>query len=130
MIERDKVDVIIGPHYSHVMNAAYRTMVDSKTIVISAVAGPSLIAGKQCSPYFFSVSFQNDEAFEVLGLHLNEKGYKRAYLMAPNYPAGKDNMTGFKRTFQGEIVGEVYTGLSQLDFAAEIAQIKARIRTR
>jgi branched-chain amino acid transport system substrate-binding protein len=126
LIERDKVDVIIGPHYSHVMNAAYRTMVDSKTIVISAVAGPSLIAGKQCSPYFFSVSFQNDEAFEVLGLYLNEKGHKRAYLMAPNYPAGKDNMTGFKRTFKGEIVGEVYTGLSQLDFAAEIAQIKSK----
>lgn len=125
LIERDKVDVIVGPHYSHVMNAAYRTMVDSKTIVLSAVAGPSLIAGKQCSPYFFATSFQNDEAFEVLGLYLNEKGYKRAYLMAPNYPAGKDNMTGFKRTFKGGIAGEVYTGLSQLDFAAEIAQIKS-----
>jgi branched-chain amino acid transport system substrate-binding protein len=120
-----EVDVIVGPHYSHVMNAAYRTMVDSKTIVLSAVAGPSLIAGKQCSPYFFATSFQNDEAFEVLGLYLNEKGYKRAYLMAPNYPAGKDNMTGFKRTFKGGIAGEVYTGLSQLDFAAEIAQIKS-----
>jgi branched-chain amino acid transport system substrate-binding protein len=124
LIERDKVDVIVGPHYSHVMNAAYHAMVDSRTIVISAVAGTSLIAGKQCSPYFFAVSFQNDEAFEVLGLYLQEKGYKRVYLMAPNYPAGKDNMNGFKRTFKGAIVGEVYTGLSQLDFAAEIAQIK------
>ena len=125
LIERDKVNVIIGPHYSHVMNAAYRAMVDSKTVVISAVAGTSLIAGKQCSPYFFATSFQNDEAFEVLGIHLTEKGYKRVYLMAPNYPAGKDNMNGFKRTFKGAIAGEVYTGLSQLDFAAEIAQIKS-----
>ena len=125
LIERDKVNVIIGPQYSHVMNAAYRAMVDSKTIVISAVAGTSLIAGKQCSPYFFAVSFQNDEAFEVLGLHLTEKGHKRVYLMAPNYPAGKDNLNGFKRTFKGEVAGEVYTGLSQLDFAAEIAQIKS-----
>jgi branched-chain amino acid transport system substrate-binding protein len=125
LIERDKVDVIIGPHYSHVMNAAYRAMVDSKTIVISAVAGTSLIAGKQCSPYFFATSFQNDEAFEVLGMYLTEKGHQRVYLMAPNYPAGKDNMNGFKRTFKGEIVGEVYTGLNQLDFAAEIAQIKS-----
>jgi branched-chain amino acid transport system substrate-binding protein len=126
LIEREKVDVIIGPHYSNVMVAAYRTMVDNKVLIISAVSGPSLIAGKQCSPYFFAASFQNDEAHEVLGLHLQEKGFKRAYLMAPNYPAGKDSLNGFKRTFKaGEIVGEVYTGLSQLDFAAEIAQIKS-----
>jgi branched-chain amino acid transport system substrate-binding protein len=124
LIERDKVDVIVGPQYSHVMNAAYPAMVESKTIVLSPVAGTSVIAGKQCSPYFFATSFQNDEAFEVLGKYLTEKGYKRVYLMAPNYPAGKDNMNGFKRTFKGEIVGEVYTGLNQLDFAAEIAQIK------
>lgn len=124
LIERDKANIIIGPQYSHVMNAAYRSLVDSKTIVISAVAGPSQIAGKQCSPYFFSTSFQNDEAYEVLGAHLTEKGHKRVYLLAPNYPAGKEALNGFKRHFKGDVVGEKYTGLSQLDFAAEIAQIK------
>jgi branched-chain amino acid transport system substrate-binding protein len=124
LIERDKVDLIVGPHYSNVMLAAYRTIIDHKIPIISAVAGPSLIAGKQCSPYFFSVSFQNDEAFEVMGSYLQQKGIKRVYLMAPNYPAGKDGFVGFKRTYKGEIVGEVYTGLSQFDFAAEIAQIK------
>ena len=124
LIERDKVDVIFGPHYSNVMLAAYRTIIDHKIPIISAVAGPSQIAGKQCSPYFFSASFQNDEAFEVMGSYLQQKGIKRVYLLAPNYPAGKDGFIGFKRTYKGEIVGEVYTGLSQFDFAAEIAQIK------
>jgi branched-chain amino acid transport system substrate-binding protein len=124
LIERDKVNVIVGPQYSNVLLAAYRTIIESKTINISAVAGPSQIAGKQCSPYFFSTSFQNDEAHEVMGRYLQSKGVKRVYLLAPNYPAGKDTLNGFKRTFKGEIVGEVYTGLSQLDFAAEIAQIR------
>ncbi|MBN9050218.1 MAG: ABC transporter substrate-binding protein [Rhizobiales bacterium] len=124
LIERDKVDVIIGPQYSNTLLATQRTMTEAKIINISAVAGPSQIAGKQCSPYFFSASFQNDEAHEVMGLYLQKKGVKRVYLLAPNYPAGRDTLNGFKRTFKGEIVGEVYTGLSQLDFAAEIAQIK------
>jgi branched-chain amino acid transport system substrate-binding protein len=124
LIERDKVDVIVGPQYSNTMLASQRTITDAKVLNVSAVAGPSLIAGKQCSPYFFATSFQNDEAHEVMGLYLTGKGIKRVYLLAPNYPAGRDALTGFKRTFKGEIVGEVYTPLSQLDFAAEISQIK------
>jgi branched-chain amino acid transport system substrate-binding protein len=124
LIEHDKVHVIVGPQYSNVLLAAYRAIIESKTINLSAVAGPSQIAGKQCSPYFFSTSFQNDEAHEVMGRYLQSKDVRRVYLLAPNYPAGKDTLNGFKRTFKGQIVGEVYTGLSQLDFAAEIAQIR------
>lgn len=124
LIERDKVNVIIGPQYSNTLLATYRAIAEAKIIHISAVAGPSAIAGKQCSPYFFSTSFQNDDAHEVMGVHLQNKGVKRVYLLAPNYPAGKDTLNGFKRGFKGQIVGEVYTGLGHLDFAAEIAQIR------
>lgn len=124
LIERDQVDVILGPQYSNTLLATQRAVTDAKVINLSAVAGPSAIAGKQCSPYFFTTSFQNDEAHEVMGAYLQEKGVKRVYIMAPNYPAGRDALNGFKRAFKGQIVGEVYTGLSQLDFAAEISQIK------
>jgi branched-chain amino acid transport system substrate-binding protein len=124
LIERDKVDVIVGPQYSNTMIASQRTITEAKVLNVSAVAGPSLIAGKQCSPYFFATSFQNDEAHEVMGIYLTSKNIKRVYILAPNYPAGRDALTGFKRTFKGQIVGEVYTPLSQLDFAAEISQIK------
>lgn len=124
LIERDKADVFVGPLYSHTLLAAYKTILESKTPIISAVAGPALIAGKQCSPYFFNTSWQNDEPHEAMGKYLQGKGVKRIYLMAPNYQAGKETLNGFKRMFKGEVVAEVYTGLSQLDFAAEIAQIK------
>jgi branched-chain amino acid transport system substrate-binding protein len=48
--------------------------------------------------------------------------------MAPNYPAGQDALRGFRRAYDqsgGEVVGEVYTQLGQLDYAAEIADVQA-----
>jgi branched-chain amino acid transport system substrate-binding protein len=59
-----------------------------------------------------------------MGQYLQDKGLKRVYLLAPNYLAGKETLNGFKRRYRGEIVGEVYTSLNQLDFAAEIAQVR------
>ena len=47
------------------------------------------------------------------------------YLVAPNYQAGKDSLAGFKRMFKGQVVGENYTKLGQLDYAAELAEIRA-----
>lgn len=124
LMERERVDIIVGPFFSNVMLATYRPVTGNKTIMISPVAGPSPVAGKQCSPYFFSTSWQNDQPHEAMGQYLSDKGVKTAYILAPNYQAGKDTLNGFKRRFTGKIVGEVYTGLSQLDFAAEIAQIR------
>jgi branched-chain amino acid transport system substrate-binding protein len=50
---------------------------------------------------------------------------KSVYLLAPNYQAGKDSLAGFKRTYKGQVVGENYTKLGQLDYAAELAEIRA-----
>jgi len=125
LIERDKVQIVTGIVFSNVMMAAYKPIIDNQIFLISANAGPSQIAGKQCSPYFFATSWQNDGPHEAMGKYLQDKGVKRVYLMAPNYPAGKDALAGFKRFFKGEIAGEVYTPTSQLDFSAEISQLRA-----
>ncbi len=124
LIERDKVDVMVGPFFSSVIMAAYKPITNAKIPMIGPVGGPSIIAGKQCSPYYFSTSWQNEEPHEAMGQYLQDKGLKRVYILAPNYLAGKETLNGFKRRFKGEIVGEVYTPLNQLDFAAEIAQIR------
>jgi branched-chain amino acid transport system substrate-binding protein len=125
LIEKDKVDIVSGIVFSNVMMAVYKPVIDSKTILVSSNAGPSPIAGKLCSPYFFSTAWQNDAPHEAMGKYLQDKGVKKLYLMAPNYQAGKDALTGVKRAFKGTIAGEVYTSLSQLDYAAEIAQMRA-----
>jgi branched-chain amino acid transport system substrate-binding protein len=96
-----------------------------KVFLLSLNAGPSQLAGAECSPYFFSVSYQNDTAAEAMAIYLQGKGKKRAALIAANYAAGRDMTTGFKRYFKGEILREIYTPLGQFDFAAELAEIRA-----
>ncbi|NRG19346.1 ABC transporter substrate-binding protein [Rhizobiales bacterium] len=123
LLERDNVDIVAGVVFSNVMMAIYKPVIESETILISGNAGPSPIAGKACSPYFFSTSWQNDQNHEVMGEYAKDQGYGRVILMAPNYQAGKDSIAGFKRHYDGEVVDEIYTKLGQLDFSAEIARI-------
>jgi branched-chain amino acid transport system substrate-binding protein len=57
---------------------------------------------------------------------MQDQGLNDVYLMAPNYAAGKDMLTGFKRYFKGKIVDEVYTKLGQTDYQAEISALRAK----
>lgn len=125
LIKRDKVDVMTGIVFSNVMLAVGPSVFDAKIPYISANAGPSQYAGEQCNPYFFNVAWQNDNLHEAVGKTVAEKGFKKLVLLAPNYPAGKDAMTGFKRYYKGAVVEEIYTKLGQLDYAAELAQARA-----
>ncbi len=124
MVESDRVQIITGINFSNVMLAVAKPVLDPGAFVFSINAGPSQYAGKLSHPHYFNESFQNDTLPEAMGIYLRENGLKRAYLMAPNYPVGKD-FAGFKRTFKGEIAGEVYTAFGQLDYAAEIAQLRS-----
>ncbi|MFI4995733.1 MAG: ABC transporter substrate-binding protein [Hyphomicrobiales bacterium] len=125
LLDRDKVEFVVGPIFSNVLAAIMKPVTDSKTFLISPNAGPSSFAGKNCNPYFFVTSYENDRIHAVSGTYAQQKGYKRVFLLAPNYQAGKDAIEGFKSAFKGEIVDEVYTPLSQLDFSAELARIAA-----
>ena len=125
LLERDKVDFVVGPVFSNILQAIFKPVTDSGTILISPNAGTSNFAGKQCNENFFVSSYQNDQPHEVMGKYAQDKGYKRAYLMAPNYQAGKDSLAGFKKHFKGEIVDEAYIPLGQLDFSSELAKIAA-----
>lgn len=124
-VKRDKVDFMTGVVFSNIMLAALPEALDNKVIYISPNAAPSSMAGKDCNPLFFAVSWPNDAYHEAAGAFANQRDLKNAYLLAPNYQAGKDSLAGFKRTFKGQIVGENYTKLGQLDYAAELAEIRA-----
>ena len=124
-IKRDRVDFMTGVVFSNIMLAAVPEAFSSRTFYISPNAAPSPLAGKDCNPWFFAVSWPNDAYHEAAGQHATRKGYKNAYLLAPNYQAGKDSLAGFKRHFKGSITAEVYTKLGQLDYAAELAEIRA-----
>ena len=125
-IERENVPIITGVGGSNVMMAVYRPITEKGVFLIGGNAGPSPMAGAQCSPFFFSASWQGDGIAEVVGKYATDKAYKKVVLIAPNYQAGKDTLTGFKRFYKGEVVEEIYTGITQPDFAAELAQIAAK----
>lgn len=127
LVQRDRVDIVSGVVFSNILLALSDTVLKDRrgVFLINSNAAPSELAGKGCDKNFFSVSWQNDNVHEAMGQHMTNSGVKRAYLMAPNYPAGKDALAGVKRYFKGEVVGEVYTQLGQTDYAAEIAQLRA-----
>jgi len=124
-VKLDKVDFLTGIVFSNIMLAAVPIAFDAKTIYVSPNAAPSPLAGKQCNPYFFAASWPNDAYHEAAGQYATTKGFKSTYLIAPNYQAGKDSLEGFKRFYKGRIADEVYTKLGQLDYAAELAQVRA-----
>ncbi|MCI2811358.1 ABC transporter substrate-binding protein [Eoetvoesiella caeni] len=124
-IGRDNVDAIIGLGFSNILMSTLPRLKESEKVSIALIAGPSPMAGASCAPNVFSAAHQNDGYGESIGKMMQNRGYKNVYLMAPNYQAGKDMLEGFKRFYKGNIVGEVYTQLSQTDYSAEITQLQA-----
>lgn len=125
LVKRDKVDFMTGIVFSNLLLAVAPPVFQSNTFYISANAGPSQLAGPQCNPYYFNVAYQNDNQHEAMGKTVTDKGFKRVALLAPNYPAGKDALAGFKRYFKGEVVSETYTPLNQLDYGSEVSKMRA-----
>lgn len=125
LIDRDKVDVVVGLTFANVMMIMQNRIASTDLPFIGTLAGPSPVAGAQCKPNQFVMSWQSDVPGEVIGKYLNDKGVKRVSTMTPNFIGGKDKVQGFKRYYQGQIVDEMYTPLSQLDFSAELTQLGA-----
>jgi len=125
MIQSDKVDILTGIIWSNLAMAVVPAAVNQGKFYLSVNAGPSALAGKGCHKNYFNVAWQNDNLHEAAGAYANDAGYKNSFVLAPNYPAGKDALTGYKRFFKGDVANEVYTQLGQTDYAAEIAQIRA-----
>lgn len=124
MIQSENVDVLTGIVWSNLLMAVQPGVVAQGKFYVSTNAAPAALAGAKCDPLYFNAAYQNDNLHEAMGEYAN-KGYKKMFIMAPNYPAGKDSLTGFKRYYKGELANEVYTQVGQTDYAAEIAQIRA-----
>ncbi len=123
-LKRDKVEIMTGVIFSNITPVVVPLTMKAGVFYVSPNSAPSIFAGKGCNQDYFVASWQNDSLHESAGVYANELGYKNAYILAPNYQAGKDSLAGFKRYFKGKIAGETYTKLGQTDYAAEIAKIR------
>ena len=125
MIQAEDVDVLTGIIWSNLAMAVVPSVVNQDVFYLSPNAGPSALAGQGCHQNYFNVAWQNDNLHEAAGAYANDAGFANSFILAPNYPAGQDALTGYKRFYQGDLAGELYTQLGQTDYAAEIAQIRA-----
>jgi len=126
MLKKHQVNFVSGIIWSNVMLAVAPTVTSAGTFMIGTNAGPNQLAGSECHEMYFTTSWQNDQTPEAMGKYMQDNGIQDVYLMAPNYAAGKDMMTGFKRYFKGRIVDEVYTRLGQTDYQAELSQLRSK----
>jgi branched-chain amino acid transport system substrate-binding protein len=124
LVQKEKVDILTGIIWSNLAMAVVPPTVRGGTFYLSPNAGPSALAGKACHENYFNVAWQNNNLHEAMGSHMKKAGIKKPFILAPNYPAGTDALTGFKSRF-GEPEGELFTKLGQTDYAAELAQIRA-----
>ncbi|HKC45909.1 MAG TPA: ABC transporter substrate-binding protein [Burkholderiales bacterium] len=125
LLKREHVDFVTGVVFSNVVLAVAPQVVESKTFFIGPNAGPAQYTGAQCNPFYFASSWPSEAYSEAAGQYVTDRGFKSVLFLAPNYQGGKDAANGFKRYYKGKLVDEMYTKLGQLDYAAELAQIRA-----
>jgi branched-chain amino acid transport system substrate-binding protein len=126
MLKRDQVDIMSGVIWSNVMMAVVPVVTGAGKIMVGTNAGASPLAGNQCNKLYFSTSWNNDQSPEAMGKFLQDSGVNDLYILAPNYQAGKDMVAGLKRFYKGRIADEVYTKMGQLDYQAEITQLRSK----
>lgn len=125
MIKSDKVDIVTGIAFSNVLLPVLPMILNSGTIYLSPNTGPADYAGAKCHKNFFATAWQNEDIPAAMGKFANEKKFNRVALIAPNYPGGRESLTGFKRLFKGEVSQELYSKVGQLDFSSELATLRA-----
>lgn len=123
LIEQDNIKILTGPVFSNIALAVVGQTEAHKVFFISPNAGPAKMAGKDCSPYFFSTSWENEQPHEAMGIYLQRQDVKKVYLVSTNYAAGLEAIKGFKRGYKGQIVGTSLPSLEQLDFLPIMTQI-------
>ena len=125
LLGADKVHLVAGIVWSNVLMAVKGPVIDAKRILMSTNAGASPMAGSQCSPYFISTSWNNDQQGESSGALVEKEGVKSVYLLSPNYQAGKDMLAGFRRYYKGQVIDQLLYKLGSTDFQAEISKVRA-----
>lgn len=130
LVQRDKVDVLIGTVHSGVAMGMAKIVRETGTLWIDPNAGADEVTGPLCAPNIFRTSFSNWQSTYALGKVLKAEGRKTAVFITHKYAAGEQMKEGFREGFEkegGKLVKELYLPFPQVEFQAlltEIASIK------
>jgi branched-chain amino acid transport system substrate-binding protein len=125
LVDQDKIDIVTGIMSSNTNQAVRDIYLNAGVTVVGALSGLQEFAGKKCRAGAFFVSFENEDWDDAVGKAMDAAGIKSAYFMGADYQAGWEKIQGTMHTDTGKKIGPVYTPLTQLDFSAEIAQVRA-----
>ena len=119
------MDVLVGNMMSNLLLAYVGPTTKQGKIILSGIAGPSKLAGEDCNPNVFVYSWENNSPSEVVGKLMTDAGMKKAFFLSQNFVTGREHAAGAKTFYKGEVVGEAYVPIAQVDYAGEIASIRA-----
>ena len=125
LIENDRVDVLVGNMMSNLLLAYVGPTTKQGKIILSGIAGPSRLAGDECNANVFVYSWENNSPSEIVGKLMTDTGMKKAFFISQNFVTGREHAAGAKALYKGEVVGEAYVPIAHVDYAGEIASIRA-----
>jgi branched-chain amino acid transport system substrate-binding protein len=127
VIERDKVNVILGPLAAFELLAITDYVRDNQTPLISLAAAED-VTQRKANPFVIRPSATSAQCCHVMGDYAaKELKYKRAATISEDFAFGYEQMSGFQRVFEdngGKVVKKLWPPLVTPDYTPYIAQIR------
>jgi branched-chain amino acid transport system substrate-binding protein len=130
LVQRDKVDVLVGTVHSGVVMAMVKVARDTGTLLVIPNAGANAATGSQCAPNIFRTSFSNWQPAHPMGKVVWDKGHRKVVTLTWKYGAGEESVESFKEAFTklgGSVVKEMFLPFPNVEFQpflTEIASLK------
>jgi len=128
LVQRDKVDVLIGTVHSGVQNGIHRVARESGVLNLIPNAGVHIATRALCAPNVFRTSFSNSQPTLALGDAMVKRGHKKTVWITHKYAAGDEAFEGFKESYTkagGTIVKELGLPFPNVEFQALLTEIAA-----
>jgi branched-chain amino acid transport system substrate-binding protein len=128
LINRDKVDVVVGTVHSGVAMAMAKVARDSNTLLMVPNAGADAVTGPMCAQNIFRSSFSNWQPGFAMGKVAAERKHKTAVTITWKYAAGAESVGGFKEAFEkggGKVLNDLTVPFPNVEFQALLTEIAA-----
>ena len=126
LVQRDKVDVLIGTVHSGVALGMVKIARETGTLLIIPNAGAAAATGELCAPNIFRTSFTNWQTGYPMGKVVADRGLKNVVTITWKYAAGEESVGGFSEGLTkvgGKVVKELWVPFPQVEFQALLTQI-------
>ncbi len=126
LIERDRVNVILGPLAAFELLAITNYVRDNGTPLISLAAAED-VTQRQANPFVIRPSATSAQCCHVMGDYAaKDLKFRRAATISEDFAFGYEQMAGFQRVFEdngGKVVKKLWPPLMTPDYTPYIAQI-------